>query len=444
MQKQHDFTKGSILKHLIVFSAPVIITNLLQTSYQFVDSLWVGNLLGANALGSVTVSSMIVFTVLSFVLGLNNAALTILSQQKGLGSEDGLKKYLNAFVVILTLMALILGISGSIFAAPLLRLLGTPEGMMAGATAYLQINFLGILFLLGYNFIGTVLRSLGDSRTPMRFVLLAVALNIVLDPLFIAGFDLGIEGAAYATIAAQGSAFVYGVVYVLYRKLAPFTLPTLPSWEQVRLILNLGIPSGLQMAVISAGSAAILSVVTGFGEGAVAGYGAAQRLDKILLLPAQALGTSVNSMAGQNIGVGNWNRVKSIAKYGVLYSFSIMVVLGILAVFLAEFGIRLFMKDQSAVTFGTQYLQIVALCYPFIGINFLLNGIVRSSGAMYQVLALNIISFWVLRFPLASVMSGWLGEVGIAVGIGMSFILSSLVAFLYFRFGKWREKELFA
>lgn len=444
MRKQHDFTKGSILKHLVVFSAPVIVTNLLQTSYQFVDSLWVGNLLGANALGSVTVSSMIIFTVLSFVLGLNNSALTILSQQKGRDDKQGLKKYLNAFVVILTLMAIALGIFGSIFAAPLLRSLGTPEGMMAGATAYLQINFLGILFLLGYNFIGTVLRSLGDSRTPMRFVMLAVSLNIVLDPLFIVGFNLGIKGAAYATIAAQGSAFIYGLVYVLYRKLAPFTLPKRPSRKEVGLILNLGIPSGLQMAVISAGSAAIMSVVTGFGEGAVAGYGAAQRLDSLLLLPAQALGTSVNSMAGQNIGVGNWQRVKSIAKYGVLFSFSIMVVLGILAILFAEYGIRLFMDDQSAVTFGTEYLKIVALCYPFLGINFLLNGIVRSSGAMYQVLVLNIISFWVLRFPLASIMSNWLGEIGIAVGIGMSFILSSLIAILYFRFGKWREKELFA
>src|SRR5699024_5669141 len=144
-------------------------------------------LLRANALGSVTVSRTTAFTVFSFALGLNNAALPLMSQQKGLGSDAGWNKSSNAFVDLLTLMALTLGISGSIFAAPLLRLLGTPEGMMAGATAYLQINFLGILFLLGYNFIGTVLRSLGDSRTPMRFVLLAVALNIVLDPLFIAG-----------------------------------------------------------------------------------------------------------------------------------------------------------------------------------------------------------------------------------------------------------------
>src|SRR5690625_2300591 len=121
-----------------------------------------------------------------------------------------------------------------------------------------------------------------------------------------------------------------------------------------------------------------------------------------------------------------------------------MIVLGLLAVFLAEYGIRLFMDEQSAVNFGTEYLQIVALCYPFIGINFLLNGIVRSSGAMYQELAINIMSFWVLRLPIASFMSNWLSEIWNAVGIGMSFILSSFVAFLYFRFGKWREKELFA
>src|SRR5699024_12048125 len=122
--------------------------------------------------------------------------------------------------------------------------------------------------------------------------------------------------------------------------------------------------------------------------------------------------------------------------YGILYNFAVMLLIGVIVVIFAEYGVRLFIREEAAVAFGTKYLQIVALCYPFLGINFVLNGIVRASGAMYQVLALNIISFWLLRFPLASVMSGWLGEIGIAVGIGMSFILSSLVAFLYFRFGK--------
>src|SRR5690625_2830289 len=136
-----------------------MLTNLLQTSYQFVDSLWIGNLLGAEALGAVAISSTIIFTVLSFVIGINNAALTILSQQKGKKNDAGLKRYLNAFVVLLTFIALTLGSLGFILAEPLLNLLGTPDEMMTGAKAYLQINFLGILFLFGYNFIGTVLRA---------------------------------------------------------------------------------------------------------------------------------------------------------------------------------------------------------------------------------------------------------------------------------------------
>ncbi|HLS08400.1 MATE family efflux transporter [Lentibacillus sp.] len=444
MTKQHDFTEGNIFKHLIVFSGPLMLTNLLQTSYQFADSLWVGNLLGANALGAVTISSTIIFTILSFVLGLNNAALTILSQQKGKDNETGLKRYLNAFVVILTVIALVLSTVGYVFAEQLLLLLGTPENMLGEAKSYLQINFLGILFLFGYNFLSTVLRALGDSRTPLRFVMIAVLLNIILNPLFIAGLDFGINGAAFATIFAQGSAFLYGIIHVLSKKLAPFSLPTVPSKQEVGLILNLGIPSGLQMAVISAGSAAIMSVVTIFGSGVVAGFGAAQRLDRILMLPAHALGTAVNSMAGQNIGVRNWSRVKKIAKYGVLYNFSIMMLVGLIVVIFAEYGIRLFIDETEAVAFGTKYLQIVALCYPFLGINFILNGIVRASGAMYQVLVLNIISFWVLRFPLTYVFSGWFGDTGIPLGMGASFLLSSFAAFMYYRFGKWREKKLFA
>lgn len=444
MSKQHDFTHGSILKQLVVFSAPIMATNLLQVSYHFVDSLWVGNLLGANALGAVAIASMVIFTVLSFIFGLNNAALTILSQQKGLQDNQGLKAYLNAFVVILTLMALTLSVSGTVLTKPLLLLMDTPTEILADAGDYLRINFLGVLFLLGYNFIGTVLRAMGDSRTPIRFVMLAVVLNMVLDPLFIYVFGWGIKGAAWATIASQGCAFFYGLIFVLRRRLAPFSWPFLPSWQQVRLILHLGIPAGLQMAVIAAGIAAIMSVVAGFGEAAVAGYGAAQRLDSLLLLPAQALGAAVTSMAGQNMGTGNIQRVNKIAKLGVFYSFSIMLLLGILLLFLAEFGIRLFIQAPEAVAFGALYLQTVALCYPFLGINFLLNGVVRSSGAMYPILALNIISFWVLRFPLTALMSDLMGEVGIGVGISLSFVISSLVAFLYFAFGNWRHKKLFA
>ncbi|WP_226037262.1 MATE family efflux transporter [Aquibacillus saliphilus] len=443
MQKQHDFTSGSIVKQLFVFSGPIMFTNLLQVSYQFADSLWVGNLLGANALGAVAIASTVIFTILSFIIGINNTTLTVLSQQKGKDNHQGLKRYLNAFVVTLTMMAVVLGLIGFIASESILKLLGTPEAMLIDAKVYLQINALGILFLLGYNFIGTVLRALGDSRTPLRFVILAVILNIILDPIFIAVLDFGITGAAYATVTAQGAAFIYGMIHVIRNELVPFQVPSFPSKDEVKLILNLGIPSGLQMSVISAGVAAIMSVVTSHGEAVVAGFSAAQRLDSLVMLPAIALGTAVNSMAGQNIGVNKWDRVRQISKYGVIYNLSIMLFIALLIILFAQYGIELFIQDPVAVEFGARYLTIIAFFYPFLGLNFILNGIVRASGAMYQVLVLNIISFWILRYPLTYLCSTLFGSDGIAYGMGLSFVISSILAYLYYKYGKWQDRELF-
>lgn len=440
---RHDFTQGSTLRQLVTFSGPIMLANLLQNSFQLVDSLWIGNLLGAQMLGAVAVSSVIMFTVLSFVIGLNNAALTILSQQRGRGDDDGLRRYLNAFIVILFALSLGLGAAGFFLSGTLLGLLGTPAEILDAATQYLQITFLGMLFLFGYNFISTVLRALGDSRTPMRFVALAVALNVVLDPLLIHTVGLGVRGVALATVISQGAAFVYGASHVLRRRLAPLNGLRLPSGTEVRTILHLGIPAGLQMAVISAGSAAIMSVVTHFGADVVGGFGAAQRLDQLIMLPAQALGIAVASMAGQNIGSRNWERVDQIARVAVVYNLAIMFSIALVVVLVAEPGIKLFIRDPEAVAFGTSYLRIIALCYPFLGINFVLNGVVRASGAMYQVLVLNVISFWVLRYPLTWLFAARLNETGIAVGMGTSFVISSVVAFLYFRFGRWRDKHLF-
>lgn len=295
MKQKHDFTEGNIWRQLVSFSMPIMLTNLLQVSYQFIDSLWVGNLIGSNALGAVAVASTVIFVALSFIIGINNATLTILSQQKGKQDEKGLTRYLNAFVAILTGLALIVGLLGFISAEYILKLLNTPIAMLYQAKTYLQINSLGIAFLIGYNFIGTVLRALGDSKTPLKIVLAAVILNSILDPIFIAYFNLGVNGAALATIISQGLAFLSGLYFVLKRKLAPFSKPSIPAKEEVLLIAKLGIPSGLQMSVISAGIAAIMSVVNSFGPHVVSGFSAAQRLDSVIMLPAQALGTAVNS-----------------------------------------------------------------------------------------------------------------------------------------------------
>ncbi|UOQ50001.1 MATE family efflux transporter [Gracilibacillus caseinilyticus] len=444
MSKHRDFTKGNIWTDLFHFSSPIMFAQLLQVSYQFVDSIWVGNLIGANALGAVNIAGTVIFTVLSFIIGINNTTLTVLSQQKGKGNERGVARYVNAFVVTLTALGIMMGVIGFVFAEAILQLLDTPSSMLVSSIMYLRINAIGILFLIGYNFISTALRAVGDSKTPLKFVSLAVLLNIVLDPLFISVFHLGVQGAAVATILSQGFAFIYGVLYVVRKKIIPLKWPVIPQISEVKLILNLGIPSGLQMAVISAGAAAIISVVAGYGEDAVAGYSAAQRLDSLFLLPAHALSATVNSMAGQNIGVGKWERVKKIATYGIIYNLAVMLLVAVIISLFAEFGMRLFIQEEGAVQFGASYLMVIAFFYPFLGINFVLNGIVRASGAMYQVLVLNLLSFWALRYPLSYLFSEIMGEDGIGYGIGISFMISSIFAFLYYRYGKWRQKRIFA
>lgn len=443
MDKNLDFTEGSILKKMLLFALPMFFTNILQVSYQFIDSLWIGNLLGTTGLGAVSLSGPILFTILSFVIGLNGATLTVISQARGAKDERRLKESLNAFVTVNLILSIAFGLIGFFFAETILRLLSTPEALMPLAKPYLQIHFIGIIFLFGYNFIGTVLRALGDSRTPVRFVFLAVVLNTVLDPLFIYTFDLGIEGAAYATLVAQGFAFLYGVIHSIGKGKVPFTMPHMPEFVYFKAIMKLGLPGGLQMMTISGGVAAIMGIVASFGEGVVAGFGASQRIDSLIMIPATTLGAAVTSMAGQNIGAKKWGRVNEIAKKGLTFILSVSFFISLLVFLFADVLIRLFVADEETVAFGSTFLKTVAFFYPFLGINFVLNGVVRAAGAMFQILVLNLVSFWILRVPLTALLSSWLGTKGIAYGIGISFVISSLIAAAYYLFGKWRKISIF-
>lgn len=429
---------------MLWFAGPMFLSNVLQTSYQFVDSLWVGNLLGADALAALSISAPITFAVLSFMIGINGTTLTILSQHRGRNDYEGIRKALNAFVVILGSLSLVLGFVGYVGAEFLLQLIGTPTELLPLAKTYLQINFLGIIFLLGYNFISTVLRALGDSKTPLNIVLAAVVLNIILDPLFIAGFGWGMAGAAYATVVAQGAAFLYGVTFCIRTGRVPFTRPTVPERKYAQAVLRLGLPGGFQMVAISSGQVVIMSVVASFGATVVAGFGAAQRIESIIMIPAQTLGAAVTSMAGQNIGANLWQRVTAISRTGLGMIALCSLFLSTLVFLNAELLISMFVSDAATIAFGTSYLKTTAFFFVFLGVNFVLNGIVRSSGAMFQVLVLNIISFWVLRFPLVYVVSRFFGAIGIAYGYSASLVVSSIIATSYYLFGNWRQVKIYS
>jgi putative MATE family efflux protein len=274
-------------------------------------------------------------------------------------------------------------------------------------------------------------------------VTLSVVLNAVLDPLFIETFHLGINGAAIATVLSQGAAFIYGILYSIIKAGVPFSIPRIPSVQQMKTIGKLGIPAGLQMMTISAGTASITGVAAGFGQSVLAGFGASQRINNLIMIPIFTLGTAVTSMSGQNIGAKKWSRVSEITKQALTGIFIISLSIGLLVFIFSNQLIQLFVNDQETIKFGSSYLKSVAFFYVFLGINFVLNGVIRASGAMFQILILNLISFWLLRFPLSFFFSRWFGAIGIGYGMGLSFVISSLFAIGYYKWGHWREIELF-
>lgn len=438
-----DFTVGSIPRKLISFSLPILAANLLQASMTLINGLWVGNLLGANAFAAVIIAMTVLHVVLAFVLGLNNATLTIFAQLRGANDRDGIDAALGAFVLLLGVLSVLVAVVGYAYAEPLLVLLNTPDAVLDDARAYLRVNLIGTVALVGYNFVGSMLRAFGDSRTPLLFVLLATLLSAALVPLAVAVLGLGVAGAAWGMVLAQAGAFAWSLFHLRRWPGLIAPRPRMPGWEHVRAVLELGIPSGIQMIVIYAGMTVVLSLVNSFGEGVVAGFGVAQRLDSIVLLPGVALGMAVNAMAAQNIGAGRWDRVGQVTRTGVTCNLAAMAAIAGVLILAAEPLVRLFIRDPDSVAFGVSYLRTIALFYPFIGLNFIFNGVVRGSGAMFQVLVLNIISLWILRVPLAHLLAGLRGADGIALGIGLSFLVSSLVSAAYYRWGGWRRKRLF-
>ena len=438
-----DFTTGPVAQQLYRFSRPILLANFLQMLMPLISSLWVGNLLDSTAFAAVTISTTVMTVVLAFVLGMNNATLTIFAQLKARKEDGQIRAYLSAFVILLLAMALLTTALGALLIEPLLRQLKAPAPLLDITTQFLLVNLYGILPLVGYSFIGTVLRAFGDSRTQLHFVLLAAVLNIVLTPLFISSLGLGLQGAAWAVVLAHLAAFLYSLLWLAgkYGQLS-FALQR-PQLSQSWTILRLGLPSGAQMIVIYAGMTVILSIVNGFGENTVAGFGAAQRLDTLILRPAVTLGIAVNAMAAQNIGIQNWPRIRQIVWAGLRFNLCVMLAIAALLFVLAEPLVRLFIQDPDSVAFGRSYLRTIAIFYPFIGLNFILNGVVRGAGAIFQVLLLNILSLWILRVPLTWLTSSLFGEQGIALGIGISFLISSLFSLAYYRWGGWRKKQLF-
>lgn len=449
-RRMRDFTTGNIWQHLVAFSWPMFVGNALQALYNTVDSFWVGRFIGPEALGAVSVSFPVIFALVSLIMGLTMATTTMVAQYRGARDEEQVRRTVANSLILIVALGLISMVVGVMYRVNILQLMQTPPEILQPAGDYLGIFFLGIIPMFMYNVLSSILRGLGDSRTPLRFLVYATVINIVLDPLFIIGWGpipaMGVRGAAWATLIAQLVAAVMAVIYVARhtnlfgRKRSEWRL----LGYLVRKLFTIGVPAALQATIVSFSMVIVATLVNTFGKDVVAAFGAAGRLDQFAFLPAMSIGLAVSALVGQNLGAGKHERVRDIVRLSSILTTSITGIITLIALISPTILIRLFTDDSAVLVEGARYLRIVGLNYIPLAMMFTITGVMRGAGDTMPSMLISFVTLWIVRLPLAWLLStklAW-GVTGVWWSILISTTLGFVLNYLYYRTDNWKRKVL--
>lgn len=441
-RSKNDLTHGPVWKVIIRFALPLLIGNLLQQFYNITDSIIVGQFLGKEALAAVSASFFIYYFIISLVIGIGSGTSVVVSQFFGAQQYDKVQRTFSSFFIFMLVAGVVLSIAGIIFAEPVFRLTNTPEEVIPDAVAYFRIYVGGTFLFVTFNSIISILRGVGESMRPMIFILITTVLNIVFDLLFIVGFGWGIEGAARATVIAQGIGMCIALGYVNN------THPLLSIKKQDMLFdgrlfmesLKIGLPTSIQQCAIAIGLIALLGIVNSFGTNTLTAYGAAGKIDTIITQAVLTLSGALAAFCGQNIGAKRLDRVKQ----GVRFTMLVNILFGLLTfcvVYLfGEEMMLAFTKDPDVIAIGKEYLLIVGGFFIVHGALNVYNGALRGAGDTLFPMLTSLICLWLIRIPLAYHLSLWLGRSGIWWAIGISIGIGLIITYIYYKIGFWKRR----
>lgn len=445
-----DFTSGPIIKSLIGLALPIVFANIMQTAYQLVDTFWVGRL-GAEAVAAVSLSFPVIFLLISLGGGLGIAGTILVAQYKGKGDLKQVDYVSAQTLLLMVLTSIVMSVIGYFISAPVMGLMGAEADVLPKAISYLQISFIGLTFMFGYFVFQSLMRGVGDVKTPMYIVMGTVILNLILDPLFIMGYGpvpgYGVSGAAIATILTQGIAAIIGLLMLFSGKYGIHL-----KWKNIKLdyplikrMFLLGFPSSIAQSSRALGMTVMAFLVATFGTLVVASYGIGARIFSFIIIPAVGISMAASTLVGQNIGAGKIERAERITRLSAIISFAFLTVLGLLFFIFAEPITAVFIpNDPEVIKSGALFVKIMALSFGFIGIQFTYNGTFTGAGNTGVTMVISIISFWVLQFPLAYILSKHtsLAEIGIWISLPIANVLTAAISAVWYKKGDWKKKKI--
>lgn len=445
-----DLTKGSPLRILFFFALPMLIGNIFQQLYNIVDSVIVGNFVGSNALAAVGAAFPVVFLSISVAQGLSMGASVVISQQFGARRIREMKTTISTAVISMLVLAAIVMAIGAVAAQPLLALLKTPENIIADSASYLRIYFFGAVFLFMYNIFNSTYTALGDSRSPLAFLILATIVNIVLDYSFVVYLHMGVPGVAWATLIAQGAAAALSGFFLL-RKLMKLENEEGEEngrhiwfdWGALSRVTRIGVPSMIQQAIVSVSMMAMQGLVNSYGSDFIAGYTAATKIDTIAMMPMMNFSNALSSYTAQNVGAGKLKRVKEGYKATLFMTFCFCIIITLAIYLCGPLLIGIFMdSNQSAavIDYGVTYMKVVSIFYLLMGIMFASNGVLRGSGDMGAFLVSSMLNLGV-RVVCAYGLNALIGNGGaIWWSIPIGWLVGAAISVVRFLSGKWKGK----
>lgn len=442
--KNLDMTEGSVVKSILLFSVPLLIGNIFQQLYNTADSVIAGNFIGKQALAAIGSSNSLINLMIGLFLGIASGAGVVIAQYYGAKMEDKMQWAVHTSMAVSIWGGILLTVLGVALSPQILKLMGTPKEIMDQSIIYLRIFFLGSVFNVVYNMASGILRGVGDSKRPLYYLCITSAVNIILDLLFVIVFHMGVSGAALATILSQALSAVL-VVGTLMRDKDIYTLHLNKikiDRKMMSRILKIGVPSGVQSAIISFSNVVVQANINSFGANAVAGCSSYMKIDGFVVLPIMSFGMAAMTYTGQNIGAGKKDRVKSGAVKTLMIGGIYCLVMSVVMFCFGKDALTIFSRDAAVNANGYTMLRILVPFYLCISIAQVLGGVFRGAGKSLVTMIIMVGSMVVIRMIWVNLMvlvSPTLATV--LWGYPVSWVFAMLGVLVYAWKGKWLTEQ---
>lgn len=446
MDQRNSLVTGSAGKRLISFSAPIILANLIQAIYGFVDMIVVGRYIGPAGMSAVSMGAQITAVVMILVGGFSNGGTIISAQLFGRGEQKEIPRVLGTILSFFTIIAVIATVALIIFAKPLLTVINTPEVAFDQAVQYFLICILGTIFVYAYNSMAAILRGVGNSTVPMIIVITTVILNAVLDILLIAVIPLGVVGAAVATITSQFISMLMIAVYIKKKtdyfdfKLSSFKIDK----NYLKLVVKIGLPQSIQFLFASSSAVFLSGLINVYGVNASAAAGAASKIQTLANLPAQGMMAGLLALTAQNLAANEPKRVMKGMWTGMLFAGAISLVIYVLCFIFPDETFHIFTPDTDVINAGIDFLQLMAISFVLESFMFCMFGVISGAGYTPLTMVCGILSAFVARYSSAWILSRvfMLGFNGIALSYTVGPVVSSAICIIFLLTGKWKTPRV--